>query len=144
MNSGLPPDRDAIAALIPHSGTMCLLDEVLACDDKNIRCRASSHRDAANPLRDGGKLAALCGIEYGAQAMAVHGALMAGNGRIAGMLAAVREVAISVERLDDIAEDLIVNSSRLVGENSRLLYEFAISAGGREIMRGRAAVILRK
>lgn len=144
MNSALPLDRAAIAALIPHGGAMCLLDEVVACDDNSITCRASSHRDAANPLRDGGELAALCGIEYGAQAMALHGALMGGKGGVPGMLAAVREVAMSVERLDDLAEDLVVNATRLVGENSRLLYEFAISAGRREIMRGRAAVILRE
>ena len=38
--------RDAIAALIPHQGAMCLLDEVLSADDDGIVCRAVSHRDA--------------------------------------------------------------------------------------------------
>lgn len=138
--------RDAIAALIPHQGAMCLLEEVLSLDEDGIVCRAVSHRDAAHPLRDGGILPAICGIEYAAQAMAVHGALLdkaAGNAKNArGMLAAAREVTFNVERLDDIADDLIVSARKLVAENGRLLYEFALHAGGRELARGRAAVVL--
>lgn len=142
--------RDAIAALIPHQGAMCLLEEVLSCDDEGIVCRAVSHRDAAHPLRDDGLLPAVCGIEYAAQAMAVHGAMMkseagkaAGDGReVRGMLAAARDVTFSVERLDDIADDLIVSARKLVVEDGRLLYEFTLHAGGRELARGRAAVVL--
>jgi predicted hotdog family 3-hydroxylacyl-ACP dehydratase len=134
--------RDAIAALIPHQGAMCLLEEVLSFDEDGIVCRAVSHRDAAHPLREGGILPAICGIEYAAQAMAVHGAV-AGNAKSArGMLAAARDVTFNVERLDDIADDLIVSARRLVAENGRLLYEFALHAGGRELARGRAAVVL--
>lgn len=138
--------REAIAALIPHEGAMCLLDAVISTDDDSIVCRAVGHRDAAHPLRDGGILPAICGIEYAAQAMAVHGALAdkaAGNARgRPGMLAAARNVVLNVERLDDIADDLIVSARKLVADNGRLLYEFALHAGGRELARGRAAVVL--
>ncbi len=146
--------RDAIAALIPHQGAMCLLDEVLSFDSDGIVCRAASHRDATHPLRDGGVLPAICGIEYAAQAMAVHGALMdkgvdqgadkgstGARGR-GGMLAAARNVILNVERLDDIADDLLVSARKLVADNGRLLYEFTLHAGGRELARGRAAVVL--
>ena len=143
-------NRKAIAALIPHEGAMCLLDAVISADDDSIVCRAVGHRDAGHPLRDGDILPAVCGIEYAAQAMAVHGALMdkaldkaAGNARgRPGMLAAARDVVLNVERLDDIADDLIVSARRLVAENGALLYEFALHAGGRELARGRAAVVL--
>lgn len=139
-------EREEIAALIPHEGAMCLLDAVISTDDDSIVCRAVGHRDAAHPLRDGGILPAVCGIEYAAQAMAIHGALVdkaAGSalGR-RGMLAAVRSVVLNVERLDDIADDLIVSARKLLAENGRLLYEFALHAGGRELARGRAAVVL--
>ena len=70
-------DRAWIASHIPHQGSMCLLDYVEAWDRERIRCRASSHRAADNPLRAYGRLGAACGIEYAAQAMAVHGALLA-------------------------------------------------------------------
>ena len=74
-------DRVAIAARIPHQGSMCLLDAVLAWDSGQIHCRASSHRQPDNPLRAAARLGAACGIEYAAQAMAVHGALLAPSDR---------------------------------------------------------------
>lgn len=134
--------RDAIARLIPHSGAMCLLDEVLGYDDESITCQAVSHRDPAHPLREGEILPAVCGVEYAAQAMAVHGALMGNGGGVPGALAAVRELAMEVERLDDIADPLIVSAHKLGGDGTRLLYQFRIRAGARELMRGRAAVVL--
>ena len=67
-------DQEMIAKLIPHTGSMCLLDGVLERDTQRIRCVSSSHRDTDNPLRSGDELSALCGIEYAAQVMAVHGA----------------------------------------------------------------------
>ena len=73
-------DRAAIAARIPHQGSMCLLDAVLAWDSGQIHCRASSHRQPDNPLRAAARRGAACGIEYAAQAMAVHGALLAPAG----------------------------------------------------------------
>src|SRR5262249_60429238 len=94
-------NRDAIAALIPHQGAMCLLEEVLSASDEGIVCRAVSHRDAGHPLRDGSMLPAICGIDYAAQAMPVHGALVeqpAGNARCRHRgLAAARHVSLSVE-----------------------------------------------
>ncbi|MEO8010882.1 MAG: phosphotransferase, partial [Dokdonella sp.] len=63
--------------LIPHQGLMCLLDEVVAWDDTHIHARSDSHRRDDNPLRSDGMLRALHLCEYGAQSMAVHGALLA-------------------------------------------------------------------
>src|SRR5258708_3794232 len=96
------PGRTAIAGLIPHSGAMCLLDEVLAWDAATIKCRTASHRQLGNPLSRGGSLAAICGIEYAAQAMAVHGRLAdaTGDRPVSGFLASVREVHCNVGRLD--------------------------------------------
>ena len=66
-----------IARRIPHQGRMCLLDAVTEWDGAHIVCQASSHRASDNPLRAEGRLGAACGVEYAAQAMAVHGALLA-------------------------------------------------------------------
>lgn len=135
--------RDEIAALIPHAGTMCLLNGVLSWDRSRIRCIARSHRDPDNPLRHAGRLAALCGVEYASQAMAVHGGLTAGGKRpAAGYLASLRDLACHVARLDEIAEDLVIDAENLTGEGSRVIYAFALSAGGRELLSGRAAVVI--
>ena len=70
-------------------GAMCLLDEVLQADARqHPRAAPSAIATPANPLRDGGVLPALCGIEYAAQAMAVHGACGIGQtSALRGMLA---------------------------------------------------------
>jgi len=136
--------RDAIAQLIPHGGAMCLLQEVLNADDETITCRAISHRDPEHPLREEGILPALAGIEYAAQAMAVHGALRKNSAARSGVLAAVRDVVLYVERLDDIPDDLMLNARRLLNDRTRLLYEFEVRAGARPLLRGRAVVVLGK
>ncbi|HEU4623044.1 MAG TPA: hotdog family protein [Burkholderiaceae bacterium] len=138
-------DRDAIAALIPHAGTMCLLDRVHTWDAERIECHAISHRDGANPLREAGRLGAASGIEYAAQAMAVHGGLLAqanGGAPTMGFLASVRDVRAYAARLDDLAGDLIVEAKRLGGEASRVLYEFSVRTHERVVLEGRAAVVL--
>ena len=109
-------DRHWIENHIPHQGGMCLLDEVLAWDAVRIRCRSATHRAANNPLRAHGRLGAACGIEYAAQAMAVHGALIAVNASVsqrsavAGYLASVRNVALHVDRLDDLETELVASA----------------------------------
>ena len=135
--------RDAIARLVPHQGDMCLLEEVLEWDENAIACRASSHRDAANPLRAGGGLPAIMGVEYAAQAVAVHAALAEKSSSAKkGYLAALRDVVCSVERLDAERDDLVVRATRLAAESGRLLYDFRIEAGGRELLKGRLSVVL--
>ena len=134
--------REQLAQLIPHADAMCLLHEVTALDNDMITCRAVSHRDPAHPLREDGILPGVSGIEYATQAMAVHGALRERRGRRAGMLAVVRDVVLNVERLDDIADDLVLKAHRVHDDGMRLLYEFEVLAGGRELLRGRAVVVL--
>ena len=136
--------RPDIAALIPHAGSMCLLDAVRSWNATTIVCTASSHRDAGNPLTVNGVLDALCGIEYAAQAMAVHGALTATPGQrpAAGYLASVREVICRTVRLDLLAEDLEVTATRLAGDRVTALYSFRMCSGQEPILSGRAAVVL--
>lgn len=124
---------------------MCLLDSVEAWDSTHIRCRACSHHDAGNPLRGHGRLGAASGIEYAAQAMAVHGALMAeprAPRARSGYLVSVRGMRLHVTRLDDIASDLLIDASWITRSGDNVLYRFAIRAADRLLMDGRAAVVL--
>jgi predicted hotdog family 3-hydroxylacyl-ACP dehydratase len=139
----LLPDRSAIATLIPHAGAMCLLDGVLAWDQRSITCRAASHRAPGNPMAADGRLDAVCGVEYAAQAMAVHGGLI-GDGRrpAAGYLASLRDVTCCVDRLDLLEGDLLVTAELLIADAGRVIYRFALTSGSRTIMSGRAAVVI--
>jgi predicted hotdog family 3-hydroxylacyl-ACP dehydratase len=137
-------DRRWIAARIPHHGDMCLLDAVVDWSAADITCRASSHTDPANPLRAEGRLGAASGIEYAAQAMAVHGALLAGASDRPrhGYLTSLRGVTLHVARLDDLPGELSVRAERLSSDGRHVLYRFVISHAGRCLVEGRAAVVL--
>jgi len=152
----MPLDRHWIEQHIPHKGRMCLLDEVLSWDARHIRCRSATHRTADNPLRAHGRLGAACGIEYAAQAMAVHGALVAASAPLAsamstsvrgsagtiGYLASVRNVALYVTRLDDLEADLIALAERVIGDGRTVLYEFSVWGAGQQLLSGRASIVL--
>ena len=124
---------------------MCLLDTVEAWDQQRIQCRASSHRAVDNPLRAYGRLGAACGIEYAAQAMAVHGALLAPPDRSSarvGYLVSVRSTRLHLPRLDGIPADLLVQATSITRSENNMLYQFSISAAGRLLLAGRAAIVL--
>ena len=136
--------KQEIANLIPHTGAMCLLDGVLEWDATHITCVSTSHRDENNPMRIAGRLPALCGIEYAAQAMAIHGGLagIVGKKPRAGYLAGLRDVACRVSRLDDLAGDLTIHAEQVMGDASLAIYQFSLTAGSVEIIQGRATVVL--
>lgn len=136
--------RDEIERLIPHQGTMCLLDAVSAWDENAISCVSSRHRALDNPLRQEGRLGALCAIEFAAQAMAIHGGLagLVPQRPRVGYLASVREVACCCERLDDIPGVLTIDAVRLMGDAAQVIYSFAVRGDARDLVTGRAAVIL--
>jgi predicted hotdog family 3-hydroxylacyl-ACP dehydratase len=140
----VPLDHAWIAAHIPHQGTMCLLDRVDRWDAQRLRCIASSHRAADNPLRSHDRLASACGFEYASQAMAVHGALLAQHGepQRSGFLASIRNAVLHVGRLDDIAEDLMIEAELVSSDGNVVLYDFAVRAGDRALLKGRATVVL--
>ena len=138
-------NRDWIESNIPHSGRMCLLDEVLDWENDRIRCASGGHRAADHPLRAHGRLGIACGIEIAAQTMAVHGALSAGDLGTrprAGLLAGVRGVRMYAARLDEAQMDLICEATRVAGDEGTALYEFELSSAGATLMRGRATVVL--
>ena len=141
-------NRAWIEARIPHQGRMCLLDEVIAWNDHHIRCRTGTHRALDNPLRSHDRLGIASGIEYAAQAMALHGALAsaaagatAGAARV-GLLASVRDVRLHVLRLDNIESDLLCEVTHLAGDSLTALYEFALRDKDKSLLGGRASVVL--
>lgn len=133
-----------IAAHIPHQSSMCLLDNVLEWNEHRIVCDAISHTDPANPLRAAERLGAAVGVEYAAQAMAVHGALLAPSdvAPTRGYLTSVRGLTLHVHRLDDLAGPLRVSAERLSGDTRLILYQFHIHHGERCLIEGRASVVL--
>jgi predicted hotdog family 3-hydroxylacyl-ACP dehydratase len=140
-------NKAEIQTLIPHSGLMCLLDEVIGWDDRSITCISNTHIDPANPLRRNGRLSALHAFEYGAQAAAVHGGLRARSvGAIAppGYLAALRDARLHAVRLDDVQSALQVHAVRLFGDSVNCVYECRVSARDKLLAEGRVTIVERE
>lgn len=141
----MPLSREEFAHLIPHQGSMCLIDFIETWDEAAISCRTASHRSPSNPLAVDGRLHGVCGIEYAAQAAALHGGLLRQQlrGRAApGRLVAVRDVRLERLRLDDLNEDLRIRADAEWADSRGLSYRFAVTAGLTELLEGRLLVIL--
>ena len=139
--------REAIEALVPHAGAMCLWDQVLHWDETSIRLRARNHRDTAHPLRSDGRLRAIHLCEYGAQAMAVHGGLLArqsGDVAAPGMLVALRGVELHVARIDGLPGPIECEARLLAAGEASQQYSFRIIHADALLAEGRAAVMLQQ
>jgi len=137
-------DKGEFSRLIPHAGAMCLLDRVSSWDARSIRCVALSHRDPGNPLAADGRVGAACGVEYAAQAMAVHGGLSGTTDKTpkAGYLISLRGLTLHRAYLDDLEDELIVEVERVAGEGTQISYRFRLTCAGQPVLEGRAAVLL--
>ncbi|MDB5411834.1 MAG: hypothetical protein JWR10_169 [Rubritepida sp.] len=133
-----------IAGLIPHQGAMCLLDRAIEWDASRILCETERHLDPTNPLRRDGVLPAACGLEFAFQAMALHGALHAEAPQGVGFVSSLRDVLLNVDRLDDIKGPLRIEAVALVAEAAGFIYRFDVSAAGRSLLSGQAAIILQR
>ncbi|NJD06098.1 MAG: 3-hydroxylacyl-ACP dehydratase [Methylococcaceae bacterium] len=137
-------DRCRFENLIPHRGSMCLIERVLNWDGQAIVCASAGHRDPAHPLRgDDGRLGCCIGLEYAAQAAAVHGGLLAEQAGVrppAGYLAGTRALRLRRRWLDDLEDELIVRAERLLGSEQSLLYGFGVTCGGEPVCEGRLSV----
>lgn len=134
-----------IAELIPHQGAMCLLDSIEQWDDHYIVCVASSHRRLDNPLRDHTGLRSLCAIEYGAQAIAAHAALLglpSGHGFGVGVLAAVRDIVATVSHLDWIEGKLTIRADVVLLHGNGRIYDVMVRDNGRTLLSGRLSVMI--
>ena len=141
------PAELTIADLIPHAGSMCLLERIVGWDDTHVQLATQSHARADNPLRHAGRLSVVMLCEYGAQATTVHGGLLAartGGRAPPGFLVSLRDVTLTGVALEQLAGEIDVQATRLHGDGSGWQYTFAVSHQGRLLASGRTAIMLRR
>ncbi|MFC4726899.1 phosphotransferase [Coralloluteibacterium thermophilus] len=138
--------RSELETLVPHQGAMCLLDSVKHWDDTRIVCRSDAHRRPDMPLRDrDGRLRSVNLCEFGAQATAVHGGLLArahGGAPRPGFLVALRSVRLHVPFVD-APGTLTIDAERLMGGDTGWTYAFEVRHRDHLLAEGRVAVMLR-
>ncbi len=130
-----------IASLVPHAGRMVLLDEIVCFDPATIHCRAMLNPSDSHPLAVDGHLPATALAEFGAQAMAVHGALLApGTPPRPGRLVALGQLDLAVGRIDATTV-LDIHATRLGGDDAGQMYAFEVRVGKTSLARGQATVM---
>ncbi len=137
-------EENEIRTLLLHAGRMVLWQSVIAWDDNTLQCRTQTHMDPLNPLRLADSLSSVHLGEYGAQMMAIHGALLArkrDGGKLApGVLTSLRDFEMQVPRIDNIDAPLTGSAKILLSSASGSIYEFEIRANDQRIASGRVSV----
>lgn len=139
------PERSSWSTLVPHQGPMALIERVIAYDADAIHAASDNQRDPQHPLRRDGRLSAVHLCEYGAQAMAVHGALVSrdsGAPARPGLLVALRAVELAVSRIDDLSGELEIEARREHADEQAWRYRFEVRNEGRLLASGQAMVVL--
>lgn len=140
MNNKVLNQQD-FAHLIPHAGSMILIDQVDAWSNKQINCSTRSHLAADNPLRLNNSLSAMHLIEYGAQSMAIHGGLLSGKSS-PGFLAAIRGAHFHIDTLDKLSGSLHIEARAELKIENGAVYSFRITDHqGNLLLDARATVI---
>ena len=120
-----------IETLLPHRGTMLLLDKVSACTDEALTAHASVRADAWYADADGA-MPAWIGIELMAQAIAAHVGLLAtrsGGRARPGVLLGSRKYEAHTPAFARDAQLRIEVKELLRGDEGHGAYECAIHHG---------------
>lgn len=131
-------DRAQISRLIPHGESMCMLDEIMSWDESRIHGRSNNFAVSSNPLFENGELDTVLLIEYGAQAAAVHAALIQsqlGETRPA-YIGAVKDIELFISIVDN-STTLEIHACCLLASRNGAIYELEARQSETLLLRGR-------
>lgn len=142
---GVKLNASEIEQRLPHAGAMCLLHEVIATDSDSLTALATSHLNTDNPLRQGDKIATINGIEYAAQAMALHGSLLSSaspEAPQAGYIATVRNIEMITAFIPETGAPLLITVEQLMSDSNGFTYHFYIDCEQQRLISGKITVFL--
>lgn len=109
-------------------------------------CSTQSHLAMDNPLRQDGILSVYAGVEYAAQAQALHARLTAraqdDTSPRKGFVAVASKLEAQVRDLDEIAAPLRIELVQLAVNAQSSLYQFSLIAAGRPLLQGELLAVL--
>ena len=141
MHRPLPIEKIHFQDLIPHEGSMVLIDQVDDWDLNKISCSSRSHLLSNNPLMVNNSLSAMHLIEYGAQAMAIHRGLLTGES-LQGFLAAVRDAKFFIDNLDNVHGALYIQAIFELKINDNVVYTINVTdENNAPLLEARASVV---
>jgi predicted hotdog family 3-hydroxylacyl-ACP dehydratase len=128
--STLPP----LAKIVPHSGRMVLLDEVVAFDGRRVVCRVALRPDST--FMNEGRVRAIVALEYMAQAVAAFAGLRGratGDPVRIGFLLGTREMKLEVDYFE-AGDELVVEAVHVWGDEHLGSFECAVSRAGQAVV----------
>jgi predicted hotdog family 3-hydroxylacyl-ACP dehydratase len=141
MHRPLPIEKIHFQDLIPHEGSMVLIDQVDDWDLNRISCSSRSHLLSNNPLIVNNSLSSIHLIEYGAQAMAIHRGLLTGKS-LQGFLAAVRDANFFIDNLDNVHGALYIQAIFELKINDNVVYTINVTdENNAPLLEARASVV---
>ena len=141
MHRPLPIEKIHFQDLIPHEGSMVLIDQVDDWDLNKISCSSRSHLLSNNPLIVNNSLSSIHLIEYGAQAMAIHRGLLTGES-LQGFLAAVRDANFFIDNLDNVHGALHIQAIFELKINDNVVYTINVTDENNALLlKARASVV---
>jgi len=145
LNSDL--NSQEIEQRLPHAGKMSLLDKVTYADRLTLSASAVSHLSSDNPLRFNHKLSSINGIEYAAQAMAIHGFLLSELKQTeastkTGYIATIRNIDIFTPFFPETESVIKIEVKQLMSDTNGFTYQFHISDGKKTLISGKITVFL--
>lgn len=137
-------NRAEIAEKIPHDGAMVLLDEVTAWDEDEIRCKTAAHLREDNPFYRDGRLGASALVEFAAQAMALHMALLSGakGPPPKGHLVSIKKLRLNKETVHDIEGELTILCRVTIRGDRTSIYAFRAMSNDEVLVEGEVLVAL--
>jgi predicted hotdog family 3-hydroxylacyl-ACP dehydratase len=133
--------RADVERMLEHAGDMCLLDCTTEWDNQNIYCSAPAPQ-AGHPLMRDGRVPAIAGVEYAAQAAALHGALLdtAMTPR-AGMLAKLRDITLHRPWFPASKKSLMIHAKLISRTDGGCMYSFEVTSEQQTITSGSLMVV---
>ncbi len=130
------PGLPRMSELVPHSGRMLLLDEVVASGPGFTACRVVIRPDSS--FVEGGRVPALVAIEYMAQTVAAYAGLearAAGQPVRIGYLLGTRELTLAVDEFE-VGDDLLIEVHHQFGGEQFGAFDCTVACRGRIVASG--------
>jgi len=135
--------RAELEQMIPHGQQMCLLDAVVEWNQQNIICTTSSHRYADNPLITDSRLGGMTLVEYGAQAAAIHVALIQQGDAApqSAYLGAIKELTLNADFIEQIEGPLRVEADCILSSIGGAIYSIQVMSADQPLITARISLL---
>ncbi len=135
-------NSEEVERVLPHADRMVLVDRVITMDASTIHCRGKNPTDPRHPLREGAILPIVAGIEYAAQAAALHAIVTdQARGPARGQLVILQDVSWTTDRLD-VSTEIDIHAEEIARVANGLHYRFVLSSTECELISGRLMIAI--